>query len=744
MMQDKEIDPIGMAEDAQRQEAEKSGEIPMDDEELQSIVSAEIDDAISYIDADLSPVRSMATKYYRGDLFGNEVEGNSQAVSTEVRDVVNAMLPGIMKTMFSSERVVEYMPKGPEDVGFAEQATDYANYVIQQDNDGFNVLYSTFKDSLIRKCGIVKSWWEERVNVRIEDYTGLDEQTMMLIQNEPDAVVTIVEQYDDPSINQQMMQPQMDPTTGQPMLDAKGKPVMPEVPKLFDVTVKRVMREGRISIAAIPPEEFLLSRNARTLEDSSIVSHRKMATVAELVSMGYDRETVEEYVTSSEFEANDEYLRRRPVGVAIGSNEESNNPDMHRVLYIETWIRIDYDGDGLAELRKICTMGSGHEVVSNEPADFIPFADFPCDPEPHTSPLEASSYFDYTKDLQEIKSDILRNTLDSLAQSIHPRTGVVEGQVNMDDVLNNETGAIIRMRSPGMVQPLSTPFVGNEAFTMMQYLDSIKEDRTGMSKAAMGLNADALQSSTKAAVAATVSASQMRIELTTRILANGMKKLFKNILQLIVTHQDKPRIVRMRNNWVQVDPRAWDANMDVSINVALGNGDTEQKMGMLQMIMQIQKEALATLGAENPLVTPSQLSSTLRKMVELAGFKDSSQFFNAVPADYKPPQPEKKPTPEEILAQVQAQSIQADIQKKAAQLDLDREKMMRDDDRERDRIESDVMLRAYEMQLKYGTQVDVASIKAMMERDREAMRHMSAAAQQQVPQQPPQQPNGMM
>lgn len=722
--------PIGMAEEIQREAGEESGEKPMDDAELQSIVGSEIEDAISYIDSDLSPTRAQATQYYRGDLFGNEVDGNSQAVSTEVRDVVNAMLPSVMRTMFSSEKVVEFVPRGPEDVAVAEQATDYANYVIQQDNDGFMVLYSTFKDALIRKCGVVKTWWDERTTVRVEQYTGLDEQTITVIQNEPDAIVSVIEQYDDPAYNPQMAQPQMDPMTGQPMLDEQGMPIMPPAPQLFDAVIKRVTKSGRIAIAAIPPEEFLLSRNARSLEDSSIVAHRKMATVAELVEMGYDEEQINEYITSSEFEANDEYLRRRAVTTTIGMADESNNPMMQRVLYIESWIRVDYDGDGLPELRKICTMGDGYTVVNNEPADFIPFADFPCDPEPHTSPLEANSIFDYTKDIQEIKSDILRNTLDSLAQSIHPRTAVVEGQVNMDDVLNNETGAIVRMRSPGMVQPLVTPFVGNEAFTMLGYMDQVKEDRTGMSKAAMGLNADALQSSTKAAVAATISASQSRLELTTRILAAGMKKLFKNVLTLIVAHQDKPRIVRLRNQWVAIDPRAWDANMDVSINVALGNGDVEQKMAMLQMISNIQKEALMQMGPQNPLVTPGQFSNTLRKMVELAGFKDSSQFFNAVPADYQPPQKEDKPTPEEILAQVQAQSIQADIQKKAAELELDREKMLRADDRERDRVEADTMLRAYEMQLKYGTQVDVASIKAMMERDREALRTLQ-----------PQQPN---
>ena len=723
--------PIGMAEEMQREAIEESGGQPMDDEELQSIIASEIEDAISYIDSDLSPIRAQATAYYRGDPFGNEVEGNSHAVSTEVRDVVNAMLPSMMKTMFSSEKVVEFVPTGPEDVASAEQATDYANYVLQQDNDGFQVLYSTFKDSLIRKCGIVKTWWDERTIVRIEQYTGLDEQTMMMISTEPDATVTVVEQYDDPSFDPAQLQPQIDPMT--------GEPVMMSTPQLFDVTVKRVKKDGRICVAAIPPEEFLLSRNARSLEDASIVSHRKMATVAELVEMGYTEDQVNEYITSSEFEANDEYLRRRAITTTLGMADESNNPMMQRVLYVESWVKVDYDGDGLPELRKICTMGDGHTIVNNEPADFIPFADFPCDPEPHTSPLEANSIFDYTKDLQEIKSDILRNTLDSLAQSIHPRTAVVEGQVNIDDVLNNETGAIVRMRAPGMVQPLVTPFVGREAFSMLEYIDQVKEDRTGMSKAAMGLNADALQSSTRAAVAATISASQSRLELTTRILANGMKKLFKNILQLIVTHQDKPRMVRLRNQWVAIDPRAWNATMDVTVNVALGNGDTEQKMAMLQLILSQQKEALMQMGPQNPLVTPGQFSNTLRKMVELAGFKDSSQFFNAIPADYQPPAPQpNKPTPEEMLAQVQAQSIQADIQKKAAELELEREKMLRSDDRDRDRMESDMMLRAQEMQLKYGTQVDVASIRAMMERDREAMRNMNQQVQQaqQVPPQP--------
>jgi hypothetical protein len=389
-------------------------------------------------------------------------------------------------------------------------------------------------------------------------------------------------------------------------------------------------------------------------------------------------------------------------------------------------------------------MGGGYKVVRNLPASYIPFAEFPCDPEPHTSPLEAMSIFDITRDLQEIKSEILRNTLDSLAQSIHPRTAVVEGQVNIDDVLNNETGAIIRMRAPGMVQPLTTPFVGQAAFPMMEYMDQIKEDRTGMSKAAMGLNADALQSSTKAAVAATISASQGRIELTARILAEGMKKLFKGILFLVTTHQDKARMVRMRNEWVQIDPRFWDAGMDATINIALGNGDTNEKLQALMMIMSKQEQILQQLGPTNPLVTPMQFSNTLRKVVELSGFKDSTSFFQDIPADYQPPEPPApKPSPEEILAKVQAESIQADIQKKAAELELKRQQMLLDDDLARDKMAQDLYLKKYEIELKYKSQISTAEIDAAQNIDREAIRQQALLAQQQAAQlmqQPQQQP----
>ena len=698
---------------------------PMDDAELQSIITQDLTDAVSYIDSDLSPTRAKGTEYYRGDLFGNEVEGNSKVVAMEVRDTVSAMLPSLMRVFFSTENVVEFVPRGPEDVQSAQQATDYANYIFQNDNNGFLTSYAIFKDALVRKCGIAKFWWEDDERVSIDEYTGLDDQTLEMLMQEPNAEVKIVVSYPDPNVDEMQMTT-VDPTTGQPI-------TMP-APMIHDVQIKRITKDGRIRIMAVPPEELLLDRRARSFDDATIIAHRQMATMADLIAMGYDQDEIEENISSTDLDSNDEYLARQPLSTTFGTNDAAN-PMMRRVLYVEAYSRVDYDGDGIAELRKVCCMGSGYQVVRNLPASYIPFADFPCDPEPHTSPLEAMSIFDITRDLQEIKSEILRNTLDSLAQSIHPRTAVVEGQVNIDDVLNNETGAIIRMRAPGMVQPLTTPFVGQAAFPMMEYMDQIKEDRTGMSKAAMGLNADALQSSTKAAVNATISASQGRIELTARILAEGMKKLFKGILFLVTTHQDKERMVRLRNKWVAIDPRHWNAGMDASINIGLGNGDTNERLQALMMIMAKQEQILQQLGPQNPLVTPQQFSNTLRKIVELSGFKDASSFFQDIPADYVPPAPPApKPSPEEILAQVQAESIKADIQKKAADLELQRQQMIMDDDLKRDQMAQDLYLKKYEIELKYNSQISTAEINAAQNIDREAIRQQAVLAQQQAAQ----------
>ncbi len=708
--------PMLMAETLQGQMQEEE---VMSEEQLQGVISAEITDAISFIDDDIGGSRALATEYYYGDLFGDEEDGRSQVVSMDVRDTVQGILPSLMRIFFGPERVVEFAPQGPEDVQNAEQATDYVDFIFKRDNPGFKILHSAFKDALVRKCGIVKYWWDESVEVSAESFSMLDEQSMMMLTSDPDVEISAVREYPVPGT--------------EPQNEAQG--IMTPPPMMYDVEIKRRIKTGKVKIEALPPEEFLIDRRAKSIEDATFVGHRTMKTVSDLVAMGYDyEEMVEASGNGNDFDNNQEYTARNPFAVISTAN--NGDPSSKSVMYIEGYLKVDFDGDGIAEMRRICTIGTGNKVIRNEIVSERQFADFCPDPEPHT--FFGMCPADVVMDIQRIKSNVQRGILDSLAQSIHPRTAIVEGQANMEDVLNTEVGAVIRMRAPGMVQPFTTPFVGQAAFPMLDYLDDIKQTRTGISKAAAGLDADALQSTTKAAVSATVNAAHQHIEMIARIFAEtGLRKLFTGILKLVVENQDRARMVRLRNTFVPIDPRSWDAKMDVIVNVGVGDGTIEDRINILNQVAMRQEMLIEKTGPNNPVVSLPQYTNTLTKLLQLAGIKDSTNYFNQLPVDFQLPEPPApKPTPEEILAQVQAQSIQADIQKKAAELQLDRERMIMADDRERDRIEQDGILRRYELELKYGVQIQSAEIDAAMNRDRELIRQQAAMNQTQVPQQP--------
>jgi hypothetical protein len=706
--------PMLMAETLQ---GEMEGDEVMSEEELQGVVSAEITDAISFIDDDIGGNRALATEYYYGLPFGDEEDGRSQVVSMDVRDTVQGILPSLMRIFFGPERVVEFMPQGPEDIANADQATDYVDFIFKRDNPGYKILHSAFKDALVRKCGIVKYWWDESVEVSAESFSMLDEQSMMMLIENPDVEISAVREYPVPGV--------------MPMNEAQA--IMTPPPMMYDVEIKRRIKSGKVKIEALPPEEFLIDRRAKSIDEATFVGHRTMKTVSDLVAMGYDyEEMVEVAGNGNDFDNNQEYTARNPFAVISTAN--NGDPSSKSVLYIEGYLKVDFDGDGIAEMRRICTVGTGNKVLRNEIVSDRQFADFCPDPEPHT--FFGMCPADVVMDIQRIKSNVQRGILDSLAQSIHPRTAIVEGQANMEDVLNTEVGAVIRMRAPGMVQPFTTPFVGQAAFPMLDYLDDIKQTRTGISKAAAGLDADALQSTTKAAVSATVNAAHQHIEMIARTFAEtGLRKLFTGILKLVVENQDRARMIRLRNTFVPIDPRSWDSKMDVTVNVGVGDGTIEDRINILNQVAMRQEMLLKETGVNNPVVSVQQYTNTLTKLLQLAGIKDSQNYFNQLPADYQLPQPpESKPTAEEMLAQVQAQSIQADIEKKAAELQLEREKMIMADDRERDRIEQDGILKRYELELKYGVQIQSAEINAAMNKDRELIRQQAAMSQ--VPQQP--------
>jgi len=682
---------------------------PMSDEEFRYIVFQAIEDAGTYIDSYLAPERERAMSYYLGNDLGNEEDGRSQVVLTEVRDTVLAMLPSLLRIFTSGDKVLEFVPTSAEDVAVAEQATDLVNYIFYQENPGFRILHDAMKDALILKTGVLTWHKYDEETVEYYSYSGLlpDEVNMLL---------------SDPDVEMEELSEERNLDTGEVRIS---------------LSIKRVNRSPKYRIEAIPPEQFLIENEATSIDDALYVGRRKLATISELVAMGYPRDVIEMNAGTGGFEMNQEVIVRNPADQSFFGITNQNDESTDKVFYVESYIRVDKDGDGIAELHKVCSVGNGGYILHQEVVQQAPFALLEPDPTPHT--IFGKSIADQTMDLQLIKSSIMRNTLDSLAQSIHPRTVVVEGQVNIDDVMNVETGAVIRARAPGMVQPLSEPFVGQQALGVMGYLDEIKTQRTGISRASQGLDADVLQSTTRAAVQAQLSSSQERVEMIARLFSDGLKRCFQGVLQMVVQHQDKPKIVRLRNQFVPIDPRSWNTKMDMIVNIALGRGSDEQRMVFLQGILAQQKEIIANFGPYNPLVSLEQYRDTLAEITKLSGYMDPAKFWKEITPQevdafmQQQGQKQSQPDPATVLAQIEAEKIKADIVINAAKQELERQKAAASADFERDKLFVDAMLRAAEIEAKYNTQVDMALIKGEVDRQRAEIQSMFKTAQGPAP-----------
>jgi hypothetical protein len=644
----------------------------MDDYRLNSIISSEITDALNHFDSEFSQERIRAMDFYLGEPFGNEVEGRSSVVSTEVADTVEAIMPNLMRVFTANDKYVRFSPRTAEDVERAEQVSDYVNYIINHDNEGYKILYNWFKDALLFRLGVVKYFYEEEENVTEEEYNGLTEDELAVLLANPD--IEVVEQQE---------------TVINSYMEDDGTVVPLE--SSYDLSVRVTERKGKIKVINVPPEEFLVNRRATSLEDAHFVAHRTTMTVSDLVAMGYDREEVEAYAGTFDLDT-DEERTNRFQDIEANTGTDAADPTLREVVYYECIMKVDYDGDGIAERRRICAIGNeGTHILHNEPFDHVPFAVVSPILMPHR--MIGRSIYDMTEDLQVIKSTLMRQYLDSVYTSTLPRMVAVEGQVNLDDLLEGTAGGIIRARQPGMVQAITGTPVGGEVRPLMDYLDNIKEQRTGMSKASQGLDANALQSTTASAISATVRGAQVKLESYARTMAEtGVKSLFKGILHLVTKYDNKPRIVRLRNNFVPIDPREWTSEYDVVVQVGLGTADDEQKIAFLTQIAAKQEQILMQLGPSNPVVTMSQYVNTLRSIAEIGGFKDADMFFNS-PQQIQMMQQQQQqqpPQPDPAVAMKQQQM--------EAELALKREKMQADIQLERERMTMEMELRRQELQ----------------------------------------------
>ena len=642
--------------------------------ELMSIIQAEIDDAIGFIESETVEQRKQALEAYLRQPYGNEVEGKSQIVTGEVAEAIDGALPSLVRIFTGSDNIVVFEPQGPKDEASAKQATDYCNWVFNRDNAGVAILHDWFKDALLQKNGILKAYWEDKEDITKERYFDLSNDELAMLMS--DESMEIVEQ-DTTEF------PIFDPM-GQPVIDPMGMPVMGAT---HNVVVQQKKKSGKVTIENVPPEEFLISKKARTIADSPFVAHRQMLTRSTLVAMGFNKKQIEGLQMGDALAYTPERVARYSAGEQP-YQVQTDDPSMQEIEVFECYIKTDLDGKGIASLvqvfyasNEILEDEKGKEMI--EEVDYVPFHSICPIPIPHK--FFGNSLADRTVDLQLIKTTITRQMLDNLYLTNNARVVAVEGQVNLDDLLTSTAGGVIRAKSQGAVQQLVVQNVANQAFPMLQYLDTVQSKRTGVSDASQGLDPAILQNVTAAAVASMQQAGAGKIELMARIFAEtGVKSLFKGILHLLCKYQDKARLVRMRGEFVEFDPRTWANQYDVSINVGLGAGNRQEQMAMLSMVLAKQEQLIGQYGPANPYVSPAQYRGTLGRMVEIAGFKDSAEFYKAITPEQDQmlsnPPPQQQQMPPEIqalMAKTQAE-IQANQAKAQADLQMQQQQMQID------------------------------------------------------------------
>ena len=638
------------------------------EEELVSRIKTEITDSLGYGD-EISKQRETAMEYYYGLPFGNEVEGRSQFVDSTVADTIEWIKPSLMRVFASGDEMVKFSPHGPEDVQMAEQATDYVNYVFTKDNPGWEILYSWFTDALLSKNGIVKVWWDEYSEEQREEYSGLDDMGIQALLMDEGVEVMEHTAYEDSS------------GYGG---EAGGVPQM-----LHDVVIKRTNYDGRIKIENVPPSEFLISREAKHINDARFVCHRVKKTLSELREMYPDENLGPEDLSSGEYddvfpgERESRFNFDNSSGFMFG---ESEHEEALRSYWLhESFLKTDFNSDGIAELRKVCTVGD--KVLQNDEIDSIPFVSITPVKIPHK--FFGLSVADLVMDLQLMKSTLTRNLMDNMYNQNFGRYAVIEGQANLDDLLTQRPGGVVRVKAPGAVTRLDTPTLEPYSFEMLKYIDGVRESRAGVTKYSQGMNENALTSHTTAtAVNAVMTAAQSRVELIARNFAEtGVKDLMRTIYELLLKNQDRQRMVMLRNQWIPVRPDAWKDKYDCTVSVALGNGSKDQQMAHLSQMLQFAGQSMS---GGLRIVTEQNMYNLGAALVKAMGFQNVNDFLTDPSQN-----PPKGPSPQEQMAQTELQIKKGELDVKVAETQIKQQKVQLD----AAKLQADTAMKAAEIQL---------------------------------------------
>lgn len=689
----------------------------IDETELKALLSSEISAARLYDTSELSEKRARAMEYYRGDM-GTDLPappGRSQVVSRDVADTMGWMIPGIIRVFTASDRMAEYEPVGRGDEHFAGQATDYCNHIFFKDNNGYRVLWDATHDSLLQGNGIVKHWWDDAEECEYSEHSGITDEQIALLAADGDVEI----------VAQKEGEPQrvVDPASGGE-IDIST----------FDVKLKRTTMSGRVRIECIEPENFLMDKHARYIEEARFCAHRDEVSRSDLIEMGFDKALVESLPADIGSTFSEETLAREQE--YDGFRNDVGHESTRLIELYECYVRVDVDGDGIAETVRAYyagASGAGELLDWEVWDDDVPFSDIPCEPVPHR--WDARSVADETIDIQRIKTALTRQMLDNLYASNLPMMEVEHDTVvNPEMLVSPKFGGVIWRRKGSMaeagIKPHAVPFVADKVLNALEYLDQVVEKRTGVSRATMALDPETLQNQTATANQNQKDAAYSQIELIARNQAElGWRRVFRQVLRLIVKHQDRPRTIRLRDDWVDMDPRHWNANMDVTINIGLGTGSRDRDMAMLNNILQTQERMAqgfhATGFGDKAIEMVPKIVKTATKLAESSGIRNPDEYYPQIEdgdveqMKQQAAQAASQPDPK-VQAEIQKAQTQAEIDVQKAQLDaqLRREEMTVEAQIKREQMQMEIQLKreqlAAELQLKRELSMQEMQIKREM------------------------------
>lgn len=589
--------------------------------ELLSLLTQEQQAADSFINGTaVATQRAKNLRYYQDGTLGNEIEGRSQVKDRSVFETVEWIMPQLIEMFLAGDSVVKFEPQNANDIEGSEQATDYVNYVMTRRNNGFLIFHDWFKDALLEKNSTVKVYWDEDHIPRKEEYRGIDEDQLAALL-EPDNVELI--ELEDIGV----------------MALEDGKGGLREA-KIFNAKIAVTTLDGKVTIEVIPSDKFLVRAGTVDLSQAEYCAEIFTATKTDLLASGFDPEVVEQV----SFTDNDPYVGNQTRLARGYFDQTSHSPmanfsnahqSMRKALVTEAYIRMDYDGDGITELRQI--FHTDNTILSNREVDEIPYIDLCSIRLPHK--YIGMSIGDVVRDLQEMKTMIMRGIMDHMYATINGRYEAVEGAVNMADLFDPVPGGAVRVTAPGMVKRLDTPDLDPQTFSLLQYIDQIREDRAGVNRVQQGVDKHALGSNVASgAMDTAMRAAQQRIQMLGRLFAEtGVKELFYRIYSLVRKHQNQDDIVRLRDTFVPVQPYDWMDRKDMIVTVGTGNTSPQQRLAELSLI----RDTMMMAGQSGAnVVLPKNIYNFSVELAKSMGRQDAAKFFSEPPDQPPPPQPD--------------------------------------------------------------------------------------------------------